>query len=153
MSVLLRSVVLGLAAGGRSTLAVAAPVLVAAGRRQGAGPAAARFAAGAAVAAELFGDKLPTAPSRLESPAFLGRLVAGAVGGLAVSRLAGRSWGASLLPAAGGAAAAWAGSVAGASWRAAAGRSDVSFLRDDARAAVIEDAAALLLARASVAGL
>lgn len=106
--VVLRSAVLGVATGGRSTLALAGPAVAAS-------PSSLKARASLlAVAVELIGDKLPTTPSRLEGPSLGARITAGAGGGAALAKGAGC---APAAPAVAGAAGALAGSYAGAAWR------------------------------------
>ncbi|RJK96156.1 hypothetical protein D5H78_10835 [Vallicoccus soli] len=135
----LRSLLLGVAAGGRSTLGVAAPLLLTPRRvgGRGHGPLGGALAL-LALAGELTADKLPGTPSRLMGPALAGRVGAGALGGVLLAR---REGAVAVLPALAGAAGALAGSYAGASWREAAARRV-----PDLQAALAEDAAALGLA-------
>lgn len=138
-AVVLRSAVLGLATGGRSSLGLAGPILTAPG---GTGPGRstrpARVAAAFAVIAELVADKQPSAPSRLSGAGLPSRLLAGFEGG---ARLATRSGTNGAIPATAGAVGATAGSVAGFAWRRwAAGRMPAL------TAALVEDAAAVALA-------
>ncbi|HEX2903022.1 MAG TPA: hypothetical protein VHO01_06145, partial [Jatrophihabitans sp.] len=81
MNVLFRSVLLGLATGGRSSLGVAAVLLSSANRAPRLGSQPVKLAAAAAVAGELTVDKLPMTPSRLEPPGQLARALSGLVGG------------------------------------------------------------------------
>lgn len=109
-SLLLRAVALGLAAGGRATLGIAAPVVAR-------GPLAARVLLGLAVVGELVGDKLPQTPDRTEPGSLAGRALSGAIGGAVIARRAGRR----PVPAAVlGGAAALAGSYLGIGWRRSA---------------------------------
>lgn len=108
-SVVLRSAVLGVAAGGRSTLALAGPAVAASASSRKA------RAALLGVAAELVADKLPTTPSRLHGPNLSARVAAGGGGGAALAKGAGC---APAAPAVAGAAGALAGSYLGAAWRA-----------------------------------
>jgi uncharacterized membrane protein len=124
-SPLTRSLVLGLAAGGRSSLGLLVPAV-----RSGSRPVA--LVAGALVAAEATGDKLPGIPSRLDTAPFAGRLAAGAVGASGLAVLEKRS---PFLPAAAGLVGAVLGSYAGASWRAVTdrrGRRGAGALAEDA---------------------
>lgn len=125
-----RSLLLGLAAGGRSSLGYL-PVAVSSG------PTATTVAA-AAVAGEVVADKLPVTPSRLDAAPLMGRVAAGAVGGLAMAR---RERSSVILPAVVGAGGAVIGSVLGAAWREVAARHGWSW-----QAAVAEDAASLAAA-------
>lgn len=147
MGVLLRSVALGLATGGRSSVALAVPVHAATRGRHGVGARALRALATAAVVGEGVGDKLPTAPSRLGAPQLAGRLVAGAAGAVALAVVDGRRPPAVLVAALAGGAGAFAGSVAGASWREWAAEHGPDALRPDVRAALVEDAVVLAVAR------
>jgi len=133
---LARSAVLGLAAGGRSSLGVAAPTLTGRSPRR-----ASVGAAVLAVAGELVADKLPRTPSRVDPKVLPARLVSGATGGLTLARRDGAAW---VLPAVVGAGGALAGSFGGYTWRQrAAGR------LPDWQAALIEDVAAMGLAAAA----
>jgi uncharacterized membrane protein len=142
MSVILRSWWLGVAAGGRASTGVAVPVLVALRERGGAAAALGRIGVGLAAAGELVGDKLPMTPSRLTQPQLLGRLAAGGLGAGALAALERRPVGAWVPAAVAGAVGAFAGSVLGASWRAAAAERGMP----DTRAALIEDATVTLVA-------
>jgi hypothetical protein len=128
-----RSALLGLAAGGRSSLALAAPAL-----RDPARGRVARTAARLGVLGELVTDKLPSTPSRVTVPALGGRVVAAALGGATLARQRGRG---PLVPAATAAAFSVAGSVGGVAWRTWAGRRG-----PDWPAALAEDAVVVLLA-------
>jgi len=137
--IVLRSAVLGLATGGRSSLGFAGPVLTA---PRGTGPGRAGLLAKVATASALVGefvaDKHPGAPSRLSGPGLTTRVLGGAEGG---ARLATRAGANGALPAAVGASAAAAGAVAGLAWRRwAAGRMPAT------TAALLEDGVALGLA-------
>ncbi|KHL18644.1 UNVERIFIED_CONTAM: hypothetical protein LK11_05930 [Mumia flava] len=130
---------LGVAAGCRSSLGVAAPVLTSGASRPR------KIAAGVAVVAELAGDKNPAAMSRLMTPSLVGRAAAGLTGAGALARGSGSGWAGSLLPGVAGAAGALAGTYGGARWRgwvAAHGRPDLP-------AALAEDAVAIGLALAA----
>ena len=138
-AVVLRSALLGLATGGRSSLGFAGPILTA---PRGSGPGRAtlpaKVATTVALATELVADKQPGAPSRLSAAGLSSRLLGGFEGG---ARLATRSGANGALPATAGAVAAAAGSVAGAAWRRwAAARMPAL------AAALLEDGAALTLA-------
>ncbi len=137
IGLLCRSLMLGLAAGGRSSLGVAMPALTSA--RTGSG---AKAVAALAVAGELGADKHPDVPSRLDPPALQVRVGAGAVGAAAIASRANASTG---LPMLAGAVGAVAGSVAGAAWR------DGTSLRDW-QAALVEDGASLALAALACRG-
>lgn len=136
MNLVVRSALVGVAAGSRSTLGLAQPFLVA--RHRGV-----RVLGLLAAGGELVGDKLPSAPSRLDPPGPAFRAVAGALGAVTLGRRAGsRSVPAVLMAAALGAAASTAGTWGGAAWRrfaAARGWPDLP-------AALGEDAAAVTLA-------
>lgn len=134
-SLLARALALGLAAGGRATLGIAAPVVAR-------GPVAARVLLGLAVAGELVGDKLPRTPDRTEPGSLAGRAVSGVIGGAVLARRAGRG---PVPTAVLGGAAALAGSFLGIGWRrAAVGRLPA------VPAALIEDAVVLGLASYAV---
>ncbi|MQA35306.1 hypothetical protein [Modestobacter roseus] len=127
-----RSLLLGVAAGGRSSLGVAGPTLTA----QDTGVVK-KLASLAAVAGEVYGDKQPGVPARTSPQVLPGRLVSGAGGGALLARRAGAN---AALPSTAGALGALAGSYGGLAWRRWAG----SFM-PDWQAAVVEDAAAVLL--------
>ncbi|WP_456823968.1 hypothetical protein [Cellulomonas sp. P5_E12] len=127
-----RSALLGWAAGARSSLGPGAPTITG-----GRGPLV-RTGAALGVVGELIGDKLPTAPSRLERGGALTRAASGAIG---ASMLAARDHARPLVPALAGTVGGLAGTYGGAAWRAwAVGRMPAW------RAAVAEDAVALTLA-------
>lgn len=109
-----RSLLLGLAAGSRSSLAVTAPVL--SDRRYG---TVARTAAALGTAGELVGDKLPTTPSRLQPPVPQSRMAMATTGATFLARRDGARPTLPVLAALAGAAASTWG---GAAWRAWAGR-------------------------------
>ena len=138
-AVVLRSALLGLATGGRSSLGFAGPILTA---PRGSGPGRAslpvKVATTVALAAELVADKQPGTPSRLSGAGLPARLLGGFEGG---ARLATRSGANGALPATVGMVAAAAGSVAGAAWRRWAGARMPA-----TTAALLEDAAALTMA-------
>ena len=125
-----RSLLLGLAAGGRSSLGYLAAAL-------SSGSTATTVAA-AAVAGEVVADKLPVTPSRLDAGPLMGRVVAGAVGGLALAR---RERSSVVLPALVGAGGAVIGSVLGAAGREIAARHGWGW-----QAGLAEDAASLTAA-------
>jgi uncharacterized membrane protein len=142
-SIVPRVFALGVAAGSRSTLAVAAPTL--APRPGPAAPppraATARAAAVLAVAGEIAGDKRPEAPSRLAGPGAAVRVAAGAVGGVLLARRRATGTAPAAAAALAGAAGAAAGAYGGAAWRGlAVGR------RPDWPGAVAEDVVAVSLA-------
>ncbi|MFJ9553752.1 hypothetical protein ACIRPH_08040 [Nocardiopsis sp. NPDC101807] len=132
------AVVLGLAAGARSTLGTAAPLWAASsGRRR------ALLAAG--VLGEFVADKSPVVPDRLSWPSLLARSASAAAGGAVLARERSR-------PVVGGAvlaaAAAPLGALAGAGWR--------KLWTDGANppwvGALVEDGLALVLAAAACRG-
>jgi uncharacterized membrane protein len=146
---LLRTALLGLAAGGRSTSPLAAlawtsraidvpPFSGLAGTRG-------RAVATTAALGEVVVDKLPQTPSRLALPPLLGRVVSGAAGGVGLaSRTSSVPLRAlpptALLPAIlVGGGAAIAGSYLGSAWRR------VAPFDDDLPAALLEDAVVMLL--------
>lgn len=161
---LARSLLLGLAAGSRSSLGLAAPVLARALRSDGPrgagrnalaevdmadraevtlsaltpaprpGTLAALLSTGAVVG-EIVADKRPSTPSRLEGGGLGARLVAGAAGSVSLCRQEDAT---SFWPAVAGGLGAVAGAHGGAAWRAAA-----SEWMPDWQAALIEDAVAL----------
>ena len=134
--VLARSFAIGVAAGSRASLGLAPPLLTSS--LSGPWAVVAKVVSALGVAAELTGDKLPSAGSRLEQPGPPIRMISGAVGALVLAR---RAEAGVLFPLLLGAAGGAAGTWGGAAWRAAAvGR------RPDWRAAVVEDAFALSLA-------
>ncbi|SDC72885.1 hypothetical protein SAMN05660690_2308 [Geodermatophilus telluris] len=135
-SAVLRAALLGTAAGGRSALGVAGPVLTSPTRRP------ARAAALAAVAGELVADKLPATPDRTVPPSVVVRLASGAAGGWLLARRDGSEW---LLPALAGVAGAAAGTLGGARWRRVAAPRLGAL-----PAALAEDALVLALAAAAV---
>lgn len=130
-SVLLRSAALGVAAGSRASLGVAGPVLT-----SGAGRLT-RWPVLLGVAGELAGDKLPSAPSRVDPPGPQSRAVSAATGAVALARRARRPvWSAALVAA----AASTVGTWGGAAWRGWAARRG-----PDWRGALVEDAVAIAL--------
>ena len=128
-----KSLLVGLAAGSRSSFGLAAPLLTSPSTRR-------RVLGVAAVVGEMVVDKLPATPSRLVAGQLGGRVVAGAVGGATV---AARNGHAALGPVGAtlGVAGSLAGSVLGAAWREVAAQHGFAW-----PAAVAEDAAALALA-------
>ena len=139
MGTLVRSTVLGLAVGGRTSTAFAVPVMVGTRGRTGLGAALLRLLARAAVVGELVGDKLPSTPSRTDEPVLYGRTAAGALGALALSVLERRRVGSPLVALLAGGAGAFVGSIAGR-W---ADEEGPDGLRPDWKAAVMEDALVL----------
>ncbi|WP_454041525.1 hypothetical protein [Cellulosimicrobium sp. Marseille-Q8652] len=141
-SLAVRSLALGVAAGSRSTLGVAAPLLAARpdGGSAGHGPVA-RGAALLAVVGEVVGDKQPSAPSRLVPPGPAFRMLSGALGGTRLARGRGAGGAAVVVCAVAGALGAAAGTWGGAAWRGlAVGK------RPDWPGAVAEDVVAVALA-------
>ncbi len=132
----LRSAVLGVATGGRSSLAVAGPVLGDPGTRR-----LTRAVAVAAVAGELVADKLPATPPRTDPRSLPARLAGGVVG---AGRLASRERANAAAPVTAGLLGALAGSFGGVAWRRWASRRV-----PDWQAALAEDAVALALAAAA----
>lgn len=130
---LTKSLLVGLAAGGRSSFGLAAPLLTSNATR-------ARVLGVTAVLGEMVVDKLPATPSRLDAGLLGGRVVAGAVGGATVAARNGHA-GLSVVAAALGVAGSVAGSVLGAAWREIA--ADKGFAWP---AALAEDAASLAVA-------
>ncbi|MBO0898441.1 hypothetical protein J1G44_08640 [Cellulomonas sp. zg-ZUI199] len=147
MGVLVRSVALGLAAGGRSAVAVAVPVHAATRGHHGPAARALRGLTTVAVLGEMVTDKLPATPSRLVPVQIGGRIVAGATGAAALAVVDRRGPGAVLVAVLAGGAGAFAGSVGGASWRQWAAEQGPDVLRPDVRAALVEDALVLVTAR------
>lgn len=143
MGTLVRSAVLGLAVGGRTSTAFAVPVMVGTRGRTGMGAALLRLLARAAVVGELVGDKLPSTPSRTDGPVLYGRTAAGALGALALSVLERRRVGSHLVAVVAGGAGAFVGSIAGREWRRWADEDGPDGLRPDWKAAVMEDALVL----------
>ncbi|UZN03563.1 hypothetical protein [Cellulomonas sp. S1-8] len=150
MGVVIRSALLGLATGGRSSVALAVPVHVATRGRDDRTSRALRLLTVLAVAGEIVADKLPATPSRLASPQIAARLVAGAAGAAALAVVEGRRLPAVLGAVVAGGAGAFAGSVAGASWRQWAADDGPAALHPDVRAALVEDVVVLTTARALV---
>ncbi len=132
---LARSALIGVAAGGRSSLGY-----LAAARLSHRRPVT--IAAAAGVATEIVVDKLPSTPSRLEPGPLAGRVAAGAVGGVALARRAGHPL---VAPAIVGGVSAVVGSVVGAAWRDVAARRGWTL-----PGAVAEDVVSLALAWAAM---
>lgn len=131
-ALVVRSALLGWAAGARASLGPAGPTITGSHRP------VVRAAAALAVVGELAGDKLPTAPSRLDHGGALVRATSGAIG---ASMLASRGRVHPVVPALAGAIGGLAGAYGGAAWRAwAVGR------LPDWQAAVAEDVVALTAA-------
>ena len=131
-SLVVRSLLLGWAAGARASLGPAGPTIT--GPR---GPLV-RAAAAVGVVGEIIGDKLPTAPSRLEHGGALVRATSGAIG---ASMLAARESANPVAPALAGAIGGLAGAFGGAAWRSWA----VGHV-PDWQAAIAEDVVALTAA-------
>jgi hypothetical protein len=129
----LRSLVLGVASGCRSTLGLVAGAVSATG--DGRASKGARGAALLAMAAELAGDKVPAAPSRLGPPGVVPRFATGTVGAIA---LAGRENAVADLPVLAGLAGVAVGAVGGAALREAAATRIGNW-----QAGLVEDAVAL----------
>jgi hypothetical protein len=128
-----RSLVLGLAAGSRSSLGPAGPMLTA----PDSGPVK-KLSNLAAVAGELYVDKRPGTPERTSAGALPARLASGAGGGGLLAR---RQRANAALPVLAGIAGSAAGSYGGLAWRKWAGAR-----MPDLQAALIEDSVALALA-------
>jgi len=131
-SLVVRSLLLGWAAGARASLGPAGPTIT--GSR---GPLV-RAAAAVGVVGEIIGDKLPTAPSRLDHGGGLVRATSGAIGAV---MLAVRERANPLAPALAGAVGGLAGAYGGAAWRSWA----VGHV-PDWQAAIAEDVVALTAA-------
>ncbi|GAB3457463.1 hypothetical protein AB1207_17500 [Kineococcus endophyticus] len=126
-----RSALLGVAAGGRSSLGLAGPALTG-------GNTVAKLGTLAAVGAEVVADKNPATPSRLTAAGLPARIASGAGGALALAK---RDHQRALVPVVAGAVGALAGSLLGAAWRAGAAE-----VVPDWQAAVVEDVASFTLA-------
>lgn len=141
LRLLCRSVVLGVAAGSRSSLGVAGPALFG-GRTPGVPSRSrgmlARSVGALMLGAELVADKHPDTPSRLDMPGSPLRLLSGAGGAVALAR---RDAAKVSLPAVAGALGAVVGTVVGSVWREQAGE-----LMPDWRAGLVEDVVAVGLA-------
>ncbi|WP_299052039.1 hypothetical protein [uncultured Nocardioides sp.] len=124
-----RSFALGAAAGARTALGVAGPVLTSGPGR------VAGTAATLAVVGEMAADKSPVVPSRLDNGAFYGRVAAGAAGARLLAR---REDARTLVPAVAGGLGAAAGSFAGAGWRSRAANTMPNWA-----AGLVEDAVAV----------
>ena len=133
--VLGRSLLIGLASGGRSSLGLFAAVRLAQKPKVTA-------AAAVAVAAEMVADKLPMIPERLEPAPLLGRAAGGGIGGWAVARQHRAN---PVLPTAVGVVGAVLGSVLGAAGRELASNRGWAW-----PAAVAEDAVSVGLAWAAL---
>ncbi|MEP6648669.1 MAG: hypothetical protein ABJA74_01975 [Lapillicoccus sp.] len=130
-----RSLLIGLASGGRSSLGIFAAARLA--RKP-----VATAAAATAVVGEIVADKLPTTPSRLEPGPLLGRVATGGLGGWAVARQQGAN---PVLPTALGLVGGLVGSAIAAAWRQVA--SDRGWV---IQGAVAEDGMSVALAWAAL---
>ncbi|WP_222195301.1 hypothetical protein [Modestobacter italicus] len=131
-----RSLLLGVAAGGRSSLGLAGPTLTATDTG-----VAKKLASLASLGGELYGDKQPGVPDRTSPAALPARLASGAGGAVLLARRQGAN---AAWPVVAGIAGSAAGSFGGRNWRRwADGR------LPDWQAGVIEDAAAVVLALAA----
>lgn len=147
VSELTRPLLLGVATGCRSSLGMAG---VSFGDRRRGAPRAldavqsrwGRVATGTLVIGELVVDKMPSAPSRMATQAFVPRLVLGATGGAALAWRGGNNRPAAALA---GLAGAALGSWAGLWCRTAVKERGLP----DLPVAIAEDAAALALAAAA----
>ena len=133
VGLLARSLALGVAAGGRSTLGLFAPAVLGGP----AGPVVRTLAAGL-VGAELTADKLPATPNRLAPAGIVPRFASGAVGATLIARRESATPTGPVLAAVLGTAL---GALAGTSWRASAERRGWTW-----QAALVEDAVATCLA-------
>jgi len=131
-----RSLLLGVATGGRSSLGIAGPTLTAADTG-----VVKKLASLVSVGGELYVDKQPGTPERTSAAALPARLASGAGGGGLLARRLGAN---AALPALAGAAGSAAGSFGGLAWRRWAGHR-----MPDLQAALIEDGVALTLAVAA----
>jgi hypothetical protein len=131
-----RSLLLGVAAGSRSSLGPGGPMITAADS----GPVR-KLACLASVAGELYADKQPGIPERTRAGALPARLASGAGGAGLLARRQGAN---AALPVLAGIVGAAAGSFGGLGWRRRAGA-----WMPDWQAAVIEDGVALLLTLAA----
>ena len=131
-----RSLLLGVAAGGRSSLGLAAPALT------GADNGAVKKLSGlAAVAGELYADKQPGTPARTSAGVLPARLASGAAGAGVLAKRQGAN---AALPVLAGIAGSAAGSFGGLAWRTWAGGRLPAL-----QAALVEDGVAVLLALAA----
>ncbi|MDV7090296.1 hypothetical protein [Rhodococcus opacus] len=131
----IRSAVIGVASGLRSSTGIAAALLSGA---PGTAHRARLVGATALVGGELVADKNPNVPSRLSQPALTGRLIAGGGGAAALARRDRADTASALII---GTVGALAGSHGGAWWRQWASRR-----MPDWQAALAEDAVALTMA-------
>ncbi|WP_299957320.1 hypothetical protein [uncultured Modestobacter sp.] len=131
-----RSLLLGVAAGGRSSLGLAGPTLTATDTG-----VAKKLASLTSLGGELYADKQPGVPDRTSPAALPARLASGAGGAVLLSRRQGAN---AAWPVVAGIAGSAAGSFGGLGWRRwADGR------LPDWQAGVIEDGVALALALAA----
>ncbi|MFD6856019.1 hypothetical protein ACFWCF_01525 [Rhodococcus sp. NPDC060090] len=131
----IRSAVIGIASGLRSSTGLAAMLLARSSRPP---HWSRRVGAAVLVAGELAADKSPKIPSRLAAPALTARLAAGGGGAVALARRDRAGTAPAVII---GAVGALAGSYGGAWWRARAGQR-----MPDWQAALAEDVVALALA-------
>lgn len=147
---ILRAAALGAATGARSTFGLTALALTIPRRsiRNTGwihGPWPGRIAV-LACAGELVGDKLPATPSRLESAPRVARIALGGLSGGLLAHRETRSGMHTALGVIAGVTGAAAGTHLGASWRIRAAQR----IGGDLPGAVVEDAAAIALARLGV---
>ena len=128
-----KCLVIGLAAGGRSSFGLSAPLLTSSSTR-------ARIFGVSSVLGEMVVDKLPTTPSRLDAGPLGGRVLAGAIGGATVAARNGHTP-LALVGATLGVAGSVTGSVLGAAWREVAANNGLRW-----PAAVAEDVLSLSVA-------
>jgi uncharacterized membrane protein len=131
-----RSLLLGVAAGSRSSLGPAGPLLTAADSG-----AVKKLSCLASVAAEVYADKQPGVPDRTSAGALPARLASGAGGAGLLARRQGAN---AALPVLAGVVGSAAGSFGGLGWRRWAGSR-----MPDRQAALIEDGVAVVLALAA----
>ncbi|MCZ2804979.1 hypothetical protein O2W18_07705 [Modestobacter sp. VKM Ac-2983] len=131
-----RSLLLGTAAGCRSSLGLAAPTLTAADTG-----VVKKLGSLLSVGGEMYADKQPGIPPRTSPAVLPARLASGAGGAALLARRQGQN---AALPVLAGAAGAAAGSFGGLAWRRWA-----ADLMPDWQAAVIEDGVAVVLALAA----
>jgi uncharacterized membrane protein len=129
----LRSLLLGVAAGGRSSLGLAGPTLTA-----GDTGAVKKLASLSSLAGELYADKQPGVPDRTSPATLPARLASGAGGATLLARRQGAN---AALPVLAGVAGSAAGSFGGVTWRRWAGSRMPAL-----QAALIEDGVAVGLA-------
>ena len=140
LALVLRAAALGLAAGARSSLGIAAPIGLGTGTPAATGPIA-TTASAAGVAGELVADKLPQAPDRTGVPGLPARFASSAVGAMMLAR---RDGARPTVPVLAAAAGTTAGAFGGQAWRRWAAQRV-----PDWPAALVEDAVALALAFAA----